>query len=480
MRYQITPAEVVFILTLLATFGAAIIARRHSARDKEGGLAEIKLNRWLVGLSAGTTANSGFIVTGAVGLGYVYGLQWVLLPISWLLGDLVFWYLFPARINEIGRASSATTLSELLTGKLSGRLAGAVSVVCATVVVVCLAGYTSAQWLAGQKFVSGAFGLPGWMALGLFALLIIAYSSIGGFRGSVYTDTLQAFIRIIGTIVALVAVVWFAQADSAAFSHNITAAGPAFLSPFPGGIVATAGFIFGFAAAAVGFGLGQPQIVSRYLAGSSPAETRSAWWIYMSFVQFTWIAMTVFGVVLRGVMPGIVDAETGLSVFFQQNVGAFLTGIIVADVFATIASTSNGLLIAMGQAVNYDLLPRLFDTRKYRIHSSITTLVIGAITMIASLVIHGSVVSIALSSVSLMGAGIAAAVMIKVMRWPHTAISLLCTMVAGMTAALIWKQAGFGSLINEAGIGMAVGLIANWLTRGTETTRASVSPKLGF
>ncbi len=71
---QITAAETVFLMTLAAPFGTAFIARRHSAGDKNDGLAEVKLNRWLVGLSAGTTANSGFIVTGAVGLGYVYAM----------------------------------------------------------------------------------------------------------------------------------------------------------------------------------------------------------------------------------------------------------------------------------------------------------------------------------------------------------------------------------------------------------------------
>lgn len=135
----------IFLITLAATFGAAFLARRHSTKDTDHGLAEIKLNRWLVALSAGTTANSGFIVTAAVGLGYTYGLQWILLPLSWLLGDLLFWYVFPARINNLGRESQATTLSELLTHKLSGRAASAVAVLCALVILVCLAGYISAQ-----------------------------------------------------------------------------------------------------------------------------------------------------------------------------------------------------------------------------------------------------------------------------------------------------------------------------------------------
>lgn len=462
MLPPITAAEIVFLGTLAATFAAALLARRHSGRDGDGGLAEMKLNRWLVGLSAGTTANSGFIVTGAVGLGYAYGLQWVLLPISWLLGDLVFWYLFPARINELGRESRATTLSELLTDKLSNRTASALAILCAVVILACLSGYTSAQWLAGQKFLSGAFALPEWTALGLFAVVIIAYSSIGGFRGSIYTDTLQAIIRVAGTIVALVAVAWFAIEDSSAFSRNIASAGDGFLNLFPGGLAVTVCFVLGFACAAIGFGLGQPQIVSRYLAGASPVETRSAWWIYVGFVQFTWIAMTVFGLMLRGVMPDIADPETGLSVFFQKNIGAIATGIIVADVFATIASTANGLLVAMSQSITRDLLPRLF-AKKPPIPLSLVTLFIGICTMLLSLVIHGSVFSIALSSVSLMGAGIAAAVMIKVLRWRHSAGSLLCTVVAGVISAVLWKLFQLSSLFNEAAVGMGVGLLINWL-----------------
>lgn len=467
MSHDVGTAEIVFFLTLAATLFTALLARRHSIRKGDDGLAGRHLNRWLVGLSAGTTANSGFIVTAAVGLGYAYGLQWVLLPLSWLLGDLVFWRFFPARINAFGHLSRATTLSEMLKHGLSGPLASAVSVLSALIIVVCLAGYTSAQWLAGQKFVSGAFGLSNYTALGLFAVTIIAYSSIGGFRGSVYTDTLQAFIRIAGTIVALMAVAWFVAADTASFSRNIADAGKDFMNPFPGGTVASvAGFICGFAAAAIGFGLGQPQIVSRYLAGYSPEETRAAWWIYNSFVQFTWIAMTIFGILLRGVMPGISDPEAGLSIFFKTNMTEVATGIIVADVFATIASTSNGLLVAMAQAVTHDLIPRSSTTRGRYVSLAPITLIIGLLTMIVSSVIHDTVVTLALSSISLMGAGLAAAVMVKIMGWSHTASSLACAISVGLASAIAWKYSGMATYFNEAGIGMISGLAANCLLAG--------------
>jgi Na+/proline symporter len=75
MVFKVTTAEVVFLVALLATYGVAIFARRRSVRDRNGGLAEMRFNRWLVGLSAGTTASSGVIATGSVALGYTVGLK---------------------------------------------------------------------------------------------------------------------------------------------------------------------------------------------------------------------------------------------------------------------------------------------------------------------------------------------------------------------------------------------------------------------
>jgi sodium/proline symporter len=451
----------VFALTLIATFVAAWLGRRHGGGD-HGGLADEKLNRWLIGLSAGAAANSGFVVTGAVGLGYVGGLTWLLLPFGWLLGDILFWRVFPQRINAFGKTSRATTLSELLTYGLDGRGGFVLSVLAALLVTVCLGGYVAAQWLAGQKFLAGAFGVPGVAALALFALLIVSYTAIGGFRGSVYVDSLQAVIRLVGTTIALAAVFVVAKGEPQ-HAARLAAAGPGFLSLLgEGGIGGAIGMLLGIGAASLGFGLGQPQLVSRYLAGASPAETQSAWWIYIGFVQFTWIAMTLFGVWLRGVMPGLPDPEAGVSVFFEARVHPVLTGIIIADIFATIAATSNALLVAMGQAIAHDLAPRLTG-RRTPLPLAPVCLGIGVATMALSLVIDATVQGLALGSVALIGAGLAPAVMVRVLGWRHSAASLIAAVAAGVATALLWRAAGLGATLNEALPGIAAGLAANGL-----------------
>lgn len=472
-------AVAVFLCTLLLTFGAAIYARtRAQSGSSEEDLAGRSLNKWLVGLSAGTTGNSGFIVTGAVGLGYTGGAQWLLLPLGWLLGDVLYWSLFPGRINERARQARAVTLSELLTFDLSGWSAKAISVLVAIILIIFLSIYTASQWLAGQKFFTGIFEMTPAISLLGFGLLIVAYSAIGGFRGSVYVDLLQALIRIGGTLLALWIVVAHANADPSIFWSNISAAGPGFLNPtMNGSLMASVAFIIGFAGAAVGFGLGQPQIVSRYMAGQDPAETKAAWWIYIGFLQFTWISMTVFGMVLRGVQPNIADPETGLSVFFQSSVGAIATGIIFADVFATIASTSNGLLVAISQAIRRDLLTRLIGDRQFSLASTtLSILAIGVVTVGLSFTLPGTVFSLAVVAISQIAAGLAGAVMIKVFGWRHTATSLMWAIIGGSSVGAIWYLTGLSQTFNEAAIGMCASLAINFAISSSRPARPPQPP----
>jgi Na+/proline symporter len=473
-------AAFVFFLTLAATFGTAILGRLRAGRaDSDEDLAGRGLNRWFIGLSAGAAGNSGFIVTGAVGLGYAGGVHWLLMPFGWMLGDLVFWRLFPARLNRLAREAKAVTLSEMLSFDLSGPLARLVSILVALLLIAFLSTYTSAQWMAGRKFLSALFDLNGFSALIFFSATIVIYSALGGFRGSVYADTLQALIRIVGTTIALTAVIWFAAQNPVSFSRNIKSAGGDFLNLFPKGAgIAAFGFVAGYAGAAIGFGLGQPQIVTRYFAGSSQQETQAAWWIYIGFVQATWIAMTVFGIVLRGVMPNIADPETGLSLFFQHNMGAIVSGIIFADVYATIASTSNSLLVAIGQALYRDLICFRQSVSERKTATTFSAIfLIGLATIGLSLILPGNVFSISIGSVSKIGAAIGGPVMIKALKWRHSAASLLAAILTGMTAAYAWDYFGYGAFFNEAGVGLICSLLANRLFASVARASVATAPQ---
>ena len=67
-----------------------------------------------IGLSAGATGNSGWIMIGAVGLAYTTGISSLLMVLPSLLGEFVFWTCFPDKINRLSVEQGWQTVPELL------------------------------------------------------------------------------------------------------------------------------------------------------------------------------------------------------------------------------------------------------------------------------------------------------------------------------------------------------------------------------
>jgi sodium/proline symporter len=449
-----------FAAILIATFAIAVKGRIDASTETEEDLSKQKLNRWLVGLSAGAAANSGFVVTGAVGLGYSYGVHWLLLPFGWFLGDLVFWYLFPHRINELGHRANASSLTDLIAFGLPISKQHPLLLLTSLVVIIGLGGYTMAQWVAGQKFIEGSFGLSGTWALVIFGLAIVGYSAVGRFRGSVYVDTFQAVTRLLGTFIALVSVLYLVLRDTSSFWEKIDSVDASFFSLIGStSLVSSVAFVVGYAGASIGFGLGQPQVTSRYLAAESPSETRAAKWIYIGYVQLTWALMTVFGIFLRGIMPDISDPEKGLTIFVAATLPSIFVGIIAGDIFGAIASTANSLLVAMAQAVQ-NLFPEVKGDR-----IGWLTFVFGLITLLATPLLQGNatVFDLAITSISFIAAGVGPMIAIKSLGWRHNVFSLTAALLLGFTTACIWKFTGVSGTMNESVPGIAVGLIVNFV-----------------
>ena len=459
-----------FVAPFAATVAAAFLARRRTLGNSEDDLAGRQLGRWAVGLSAATTGSSGFIVTAAVGMGYSGGARMLLLPLGWLLGDLIFWAIFPGRLNALARDAGAVTIPELIAHPFGGRWKKFISAASALLIFTLLLPYASAQWMAGQKIINGVFGLPSWQGILIVAVLVISYSMIGGFRGSVYTDMVQAVIRIFGTLLAIAGLAIFAL-NMPDFTANIRAAGPDHLSVFSPGLYPVLGIIFGFAGAAIGFGLGQPQVTARYLAGQNPKETQAARWIYIGFMQGTWVAMTLFGIVLRGVMPGLSDPETGLSAFFSAHMNALLGGLIFADIFATVAAAANGILVAIAQILRRNLMPSLMKMNAAS--NGYAVAFVGILTIVLSLLLPGSVAQTVIVAASLFGAGLGGAVLIRAMGWKCSGPSMFAAIIIGILTGLSWRMAGFSDFLNESAVGLLAAILVN-----AAVVRSSASLKL--
>lgn len=452
-----------FIL-LLFTVGVWASLRRKNSESEEYFLAGRTLNWYLIAISAGATANTGFIVTGAVGMGYAGGISALLLPLSWFLGDLMFWTFFPHRINAVSREQNSKTIADLLTFDFV-RGAKAISVITGLILIFAMGTYTIAQWAAAAVTFTGFYNVSVTAGILIAGTLVTLYCIFGGFRSSVYADLVQGIFMVLLTIVSIIFCLWQIGGIST-LSSNQALVDDGYLNLFKGlGIFSALGFIMGWAFAGMGFGLSQPHIVDKYFAGRTESEVKKAKWLYLIFVQLTWTGMTFLGVLIRHLIPDMQNPEAALSALVNQNSNQLLKAVIVCGVFATIASTADSLLIASANSIRNDVLSNLWPKLKYpKFFNQILTFIVAATTISLAVVFaKSSVFDLAVFAI-LLSASISPAVIIKVLGINNNPLSLSFCIIAALAAALIWSLVlNFSGFLNQAIIGIVVGLIANYI-----------------
>jgi Na+/proline symporter len=202
-----------------------------------------------------------------------------------------------------------------------------------------MVGYVSSQFVGGGKAFAASFGLSPTTGVLLTALIVLAYTALGGFLAVSLTDTIQAIIMI----VALVVVPVIALADRGgllAVLNELRAFDPTLVDP----LALSAGVGLGF----LGIGLGSPgnpHIIVRYMSIAKPEQLRAS-----AVIGTIWNVVMAWGALFIGLagrayfsdvslLPGA-DTEQLYPFLASQLLHPVAFGIVVASIFAAIMSTA--------------------------------------------------------------------------------------------------------------------------------------------
>jgi len=149
------------------------------------------------------TSVSSFVSgPGAAGLTYGYAQAWVAavqVPVTFLvLGVLGNSFAIEAR------KSGAVTVAGYLKSRYKS---DALVIITSILMVAFFIAQMIAQFQGGATLIESIFGIEYKKALLIFGVIVVAYTSFGGFKAVAWTDTVQGIIMCIGTILFVVFVI---------------------------------------------------------------------------------------------------------------------------------------------------------------------------------------------------------------------------------------------------------------------------------
>ena len=222
-------ALAMFLTYTLVVFALAWFSHRVLAKKQflsEYFLGSRGLGMVALALTFGATSASAGSFAGFPSLIYSHGWVLALWIASYMIFPLCGMGLLGKRMNQVARKTGAITVPDVLRERFESPALALISTLLmafmltvylipqftlATLIMEQLLGDVALFQRAAMGLVDVAGGLlPGsasaeyTLGLVLFAVLVVAYTTFGGFRAVVWTDILQGFVMIFGVLLMLV------------------------------------------------------------------------------------------------------------------------------------------------------------------------------------------------------------------------------------------------------------------------------------
>ncbi|KGP93032.1 sodium/panthothenate symporter [Pontibacillus chungwhensis BH030062] len=310
-----------------------------------------QLGGFILAMTMTATYGSASSFVGGPGVAYTQGLGWVLLAMSQVATGYFVLMILGKKFAIMARKYNAVTLIDFLKGRYNSKW---VVITSALSIIIFLFSAMAAQWVGGARLIESITGLSYTSALFLFALSVLVYVIIGGFRAVALTDTVQGIVMFFGTLILLVATI-IAGGGVSSIVADLSAENPNLLTPYGSNLDLTPSYVSSFWIL-VGVGVvGLPQVTVRAMSYNSSKAMHRALIIGTIVVGFIMLNMHLIGVFARPILPGIEVGDKVMPLIAQEVLPPWLAGIVLAAPMAAIMSTVDSLLLLVSSAIVKDV-----------------------------------------------------------------------------------------------------------------------------
>lgn len=452
---------IVIVVYLIAMVAIGIYFSSKNKDDGDFYLGGRKLGPIVTAMSAEASDMSSWLLMGLPGVAYLSGCAeagWTAIGLA--IGTYLNWLIVAKRLRRYtAKANNSITLPEFFANRYrdKSRLLLAIS---AIFIVVFFIPYTASGFAACGKLFSTLFNIPYAPAMIVSAIIIVAYTALGGYLAASTTDLIQSIVMTLALIVIVIFGINVAGGLDAVIENAKSLEGYLSLTsshdPTTG---ASTPYNALTIASTLAWGLGyfgMPHILLRFMGIEDENKLKvsrriASVWVVISMGVAIFIGIIGYSMSKAGaieVLEGSSQAETLIiktAMLLSENgvIAIILAGLILAGILACTMSTSDSQLLAASSSVSKNLLQDCFGLKLSQkasmMAARITVVVISIIGIILAWNPNSSVFNI----VSFAWAGFGAAfgpVMLFSLFWKRTNRNgALAGMIVGGVMVFVWK-----------------------------------------
>ena len=375
------PTAVTFIGYLIVMVGVGVFAYYYTRSYTDFILGGRSLGGFVTALSVGASDMSGWLLMGLPGVAYLSGIAdagWTAIGLA--IGTYLNWLIVAKRLRRYTvKAGNAITLPEFFSNRYRDK-SHVLMAISAILIVIFFVPYTASGFAACGKLFSTLFDIPYIPAMLFSAVIIVAYTALGGFLAASTTDLVQSIVMTL----ALLIVVFFGISQAGGLDMVLTNAESlaGYMSMFSTHDAATGTAVPHSAltiASTLAWGLGyfgMPHVLLRFMGIENENKLKlsrriATVWVVISmfvaiFIGIIGYSMSKAGVI--SVLNGSSESETliikaALLLSKHGVLAVVMAGLILSGILACTMSTADSQLLAAASSVSHNLIGDCFGVK---------------------------------------------------------------------------------------------------------------------